>query len=152
MVCGEPLFHGNTGSHHHSSTTELSYSQYRKTGSIRPSERPITLRSHRQPWGCRVRLIHATSPRRSVPSNQSDMILVIPKHHRHISHDNDSVNLIYVSTQAARLPGILSLWLWPLFSLRCRSEKLALRDGQTETPSQCQRALSLPKLREALTT
>jgi hypothetical protein len=52
---------------------------------------PIMLRRYRQLWGRRVRLIHATLPRRSVPSNQSNMILVIPKRHRHITHDDDSV-------------------------------------------------------------
>ena len=61
-----------------------------KTAVSDPLSVPIMPRSHRQPWGCRVRLIHATSPRRSVPSTKSDMILVIRKHW-HIPNDNDSV-------------------------------------------------------------
>ena len=37
-----------------------------------PGSLTITLISHRQPCGCRVRMIHATSPRPSVPSNQKN--------------------------------------------------------------------------------
>lgn len=60
------------------------------------------LTSHRQPCGCRVTMIHATPPRRLVPSNERDMILVVWKRH------------------------LQRLWLFRLVADRCMPEQSKL--------------------------